>query len=83
MTASGVSLSTTATVLIFTGGVPLVLLIGYGLWCDPVKPWIEERMWRRDQRRLQHMRVRAACMEVRAMEEHFAMPCAPDPQRLA
>lgn len=80
-------MSTGGVILALAGGA-LVGLIAYGLWCDPVRPWIEEQRWRRDQRRLayrlrdQDLARRATELEVRLMEAHFAMPAAPDPRRL-
>lgn len=73
------------SILALAGGAFLGLL-AYGLWMDPVRPWVEERRWRRDQRRClyrlrdREMAARATALEVDAMERHFAMPCAQDPE---
>jgi hypothetical protein len=38
---------------VITGAATIlfVAFIAYGLWCHPLKPWIEERRWQRDEHR--------------------------------
>lgn len=40
----------TAVVSLILGSA-LGSLFVYGMWRSPVKPWLEEQLWRRDQRR--------------------------------
>lgn len=58
-------------------------VVAYGIWCDPVRPWLEARAWRRDQRRalreLEEMQARRA-YELLAWEaEVFALLAAEAP----